>query len=233
VALLVTVGLVGSAKADVILSASGLNDSLKAMERLRQQITTAGPSAHAETVFQLGTEADALAQLLNDEVAAHGSQEKLLIDLAVARTAEMGIAIAYHPGKKKFFYDNAAFRQYLEVSPRGPRMADAEFKLLEGEFFQSNPDDTGTVKESARLKTAFLRRFPRFARCSEVSLMLAVDYRDLFRHFDRAGDATNRRRYLALTRRQLRTTAQTYRDTEEARIAAEMLRRFEAELRTE
>jgi hypothetical protein len=63
--------------------------------------------------------------------------------------------------------------------------------------------------------------------------MLAVDYRDLFRHFDRAGDATNRRRYLALTRRQLRTTSQTYRDTEEARIAAEMLRRFEAELRTE
>lgn len=226
------VGLVGVAepRADVILSSTGLNNALKTMERLRQEIQTGGPAARAEALFQLGSEADALAALINDEVAAHGSQEKPLIDLAVARTGELGVAIAYNRDKKKFFYDNASFREYVKAHPKGPRIADAEFKILEGEFFQSSQTDADSVKASSERKAAFLRRHPRFKRNSEVSLMLSIDYRDLFRHHDRAGDAANRARYLALTRRQLGATSRTYPGTDEGKIAAEILKRLDAEL---
>lgn len=220
-----------SVRADVILSSTVLNNALKSMELLRQQMTGAPPDARAAAVFQLGTEADALAALINNEVAAHGSQEKLLIDLAVSRTAALGVNIAHNDEKKKFFYDNAAFREYLTLMPGGPRAADAEFKLLEGDFFQMKQDNVDAVHASSGRKAAFLRRFPRHARSSDVSLMLSIDYRDLFRHFETRGDTANSGRYLALTRKQLAATSTKYRDTEEATIAAEILRRLNAELR--
>lgn len=230
-ALLVGCASARDLRADIILSSTGLNNTLKTMERLRQQMQAGGPAARAEALFQLATEADALAALINDEVAAHGSQEKPLIDLAVARTGELGVGIAYNRDKKKFFYDNAAFREYVKSNPRGPRVADAEFKTLEGEFFQSSQDDATAVAASSQRKAAFLRRYPRFKRNAEVSLMLSIDYRDLFRYYDRAADAANRARYLALTRRQLGATSRTYRGTDEAKIAAEILKRLDAELR--
>lgn len=229
--LLAWIGAVTPLSADIILSSEALHNALKRIERLRREVAAGAPATRAQALFQLATEADALAALINREVAAHGSQEQRLIDLAVARTAELDAAIAYHPEKKKFFYDNAAFRDYLRLEPAGPKAPDAEFKILEGEFFQSNQRDAPAVRASAARKAAFLRRYPRFTRTAEMSLMLAIDYRDLFRHYDEAGDARQRDRYLALARRQLRATATIYRDATEARIAAEILRRFDGERR--
>jgi TolA-binding protein len=216
-------------RADIILSSTGLNNTLKTMERLQRQMTGGAESERAEALFALATEADALAALLNDEVAAHGSQEKLLIDLAVSRTGELGVALAYNRDKKKFFYDNAGFRDYVATFPRGQRAAEALFKVLEGEFFQSSQADTAAVGASADRKAAFLARYPSFPRNSEVSLMLSIDYRDLYRSYQESGDARARDKYLVLTRRQLRATSRKYPQTDEARIAAELLRRFDAE----
>lgn len=217
-------------RGDIILSSARLNDTLKKMERSKEQAGTGAAATRAEALFAFGMEADALAELLNDEVAAHGSQEKALIDLAIARTGELGAAIAYNREKKKFFYDNAAFKEYLHAYPRGRRAADAEFKLLEGEYFQSAANDIEKVKASSARKQAFLTRHPTFARNSEMSLMLAIDYRDLYRHYRDATDISNRDKYLVLARRQLGATTR-YRGSEEARVAAEILKRFDVETR--
>jgi hypothetical protein len=219
------------AGADIILSASGLNAALKKMELLKQRSASGTKDAQAQALFDLGVEADALAELLNDEVAAHGSQEKALIDLAIARSGELGVSIAYNREKKKFFYDNAAFRQYAAGFPRGRRIAEAEFKILEGEYFQSTGSDIAAVNASAARKQAFLARHPAFAGNSEVSLMLSIDYRDLYRHYRTANDAAARDRYLALTRQQLAVTASRYKGTEPATIAARILERFNEEVR--
>ena len=218
-----------SLRADIILSSTGLNNTLKTMERLQRQMSGGGEGERAEALFQLATEADALAALLNDEVAAHGSQEKLLIDLAMSRTGEMGVAIAYNREKKKFFYDNTGFREYVAGYPRGPKAAEAQFKVLEGEFFQSSQTDTAAVSASADRKAAFLARHPTFSRNSEVSLMLSIDYRDLYRTSLEAGDARGQAKYLLLTRRQLQTTSRKYPSSDEAKVAAELLKRFDAE----
>jgi len=217
--------------ADVILSAAALNDALKRMERLQQTIAVSTGTVRANAWFELGVTADALTTLINDEVAAHGSQEKALIDLGLSRTRELGIAIAYDSPKKKFFYDNAAFREYLAASPRGARAADAGFKLIEGDFFQSSATDAPGIVAAAERKRTFLRQHRSYAGAVEVHLMLSVDYRDLYRHYRTAGDAANRDRYRDLTRQQLQVLMKSYRQAEQAEIARRMLQRFDEEWR--
>ena len=167
--------------ADVILSATGVNDTLKKMQRLRQTLTSATGAGRGEALFQLGVEADGLASVINDEVAAHGSQDKALIDLAVSRTRELGVVITYNAGKKKFFYDNAAFREYLGVAPRSAHAAEAAFKLIEGDFFQATATDTAAILAAAERKRVFLRQYRSFAAAVEVHLMnghAGVDHAD-------------------------------------------------------
>lgn len=217
--------------ADVILSAAALNDALKKMERLQQTIAASAGTPRAEAWFELGVAAGALTTLINDEVAAHGSQEKALIDLGISRTRELGIAIAYDAPKKKFFYDNAAFRRYLELLPRGARAAAASFKLIEGDFFQASATDAPAIRAAAERKRLFLRQHRSFEGAVEVHLMLSVDYRDLYRHSKAAGDSANRDRYRDLTRQQLRTLMKSYPQAEQAEIARRMLQRFDEEWR--
>ena len=222
-----------SLRADVILSASAVNDTLKKMQKLVDAIAalaTPRPT-QADAWFEIGIAADALTSLINDEVAAHGSQEKPLIDLAVSRTGELGVAIRYDAGKKKFFYDNAAFRHYLARMPRGARAADAMFKLIEGDFFQSLATDAAGLLPGAQRKRDFLRQYPKYANAVEVHLMLSVDYRDLFRHYQTASDVVNRDRYRDLTRQQLRTLMKTFPGAEQAEIARRMRQRFDDEWR--
>lgn len=217
--------------ADVILSAAALNDALKKMERLQQTIAASTGTARAEAWFELGVAADALTTLFNDEVAEHGSQEKALIDLGLSRTRELGIAIAYDSPKKKFFYDNAAFREYLATAPRGARAAAASFKLIEGDFFQSSATDAKAILAAVERKRAFLRQHRSFEGAVEVHLMLSVDYRDLYRHYRAAGDTGNRNRYRDLTRQQLRLLMKSYPQAEQAAIGRRMLQRFDEEWR--
>ena len=226
-----TTAMTAVLSADVILSAAALNDALKKMERLQLTIAKSPGAATADAWFELGNTADALATLFNDEVAAHGSQEKALIDLGLSRTRELGVMIAYDSPKKRFFYDNAAFRKYLELLPRGTQAAAASFKLIEGDFFRSNASDASAILAAVERKRAFLRQHRSFPNTVEVHLMLSVDYRDLYRHYRQTGDNGNRDRYRDLTRQQLRTLMKSYPQAEQAEIARRLLQRFDEEWR--
>ena len=149
----------------------------------------------------------------------------------MSRTRELGVVITYDAGKKKFFYDNAAFRQYLGMAPRSAHAAEAAFKLIEGDFFRSAPTDTAAILAAADRKRAFLRQHRAFAAAVEVHLMLSVDYRDLYHHYHSAGDAANRDRYRDLTRQQLRLLMKSFPDSEQAEIARRMLDSFDQQLR--
>ena len=74
------------------MSAAGLNAILKRMTKLTQQVQSAPKSERATALFDLGVEADGLASLMNREVEAHGMQERELLDLALSRTKELGVA---------------------------------------------------------------------------------------------------------------------------------------------
>jgi hypothetical protein len=219
----------GVARADVIMSAAGLNATLKKMELLKGQADAGTKAERDAALFQTGTEADRLAALINDEVASHGMQERELIDLALSRTKDLGMAIAYNREKKKFFYDGAAFEQYLTSAPRGAHAAAAEFTLLSYQFYQSPGTDAAAVAQAADAKKRFLARFPRFKDDAELSLYLAVDYRDLYRHFRDAGDRAVAEKYRLLTRSEYQRIARQYPGTEQATTARQLLRRFDEE----
>jgi TolA-binding protein len=221
-----------AARADIILTAQNLNEALKNMERLKLKASRAAPADRAEAIYLLGLEADALASLMSDEVIAHGDQEQLLLDLGLARTRELGVAIAYSREKRKFFYDGAAFREYVAAAPEGPQAARANFKVIEGEFYQSTGTDANAILEAAARKTSFLSRFPAFELNAEVNLMLAIDYRDLYRIHDEAGDTARRNRYRDLVRRQYRAITRQFPGTEQADAARKLLARFEDQLKT-
>jgi hypothetical protein len=229
-ALVLVCAAAATLRADVILTAQNLNEALKNMARFRKQIGSGAADAQAEAVFKLGIEADMLATLLSDEVIAHGDQEKPLIDLALERTREMQIAIAYNREKQKFFYDGAAFRDYLARAPKGPRAAQARYQVIEGDFYQSAGSDITAVLNAARAKADFLAAYPKFELNREVHLMLAIDYRDLFRMYGESGNLAKRAECRDLVRREYRTILRRYPGTEQAEIAGKLLARFEKEL---
>ena len=218
-----------TARADVIMTAAGLNATLKTMERLQQQSANGPEAARGDATFQLAVEADALAALMNREVASHGMEQRELIDLALSRTKELGVAIAYDRGKKRFFYDGAGFRQYLAGAPRGTHAAQAEFTLLAYQFYQSDGADVQQLLSAAESKKRFLVRYPKFQANAELSLYLAVDYSDLYRHYREARETAAAERYRLLTRAEYQRIARQYRGTEQAQSARGLLRRFDEE----
>jgi TolA-binding protein len=231
-AALLLLACAGGLRADVILSGEALNAALKTLQRLRQQSETGAAKPRAEALFQVGVQGDALTTLLNDEVTAHGMQEKGLIDLALSRARESGVHIAWTAEKRKFFYDGAAFEQCLKLAPNGPRAALAGFWLLENEFYRSRAEDAASLLAATERKKAFLQRYPRFKAAGDVAVFLAIDYRDLYRHYQAQGDAAQRDRFKELARAQFRDVMRRFPNSEPAKIAEQMLRRFEAELRT-
>jgi hypothetical protein len=204
------------AHADVIMSAPGLNATLKTMERLAREDR---PDAR----FELGLEADALASLMNQEVESHGMQERELLDLALSRTKELNITIAYRRDKKKFFYDGAAFAAYLTEAPRGAHAAAAEFKLLSYQFYQSSATETAALVAAAAAKQRFLARYPAFEANAEVRLYLAVDYRDLHRRYLDAHDAASAAKYRGLARAECLRIGRLYPRTEQADAAKQLM----------
>jgi hypothetical protein len=228
---LIVLALANTLGADIIMSAAGLNATLKKLERLKHSVDRDPKPGRDEALFQIGVEADGLASLMNEEVASHGMQERELIDLALSRTKELGLAIAYNRDKKKFFYDGTAFRQYLESAPRGSHAAAAEFTLLSYQFYESTGTDPNAVAASADAKNRFLVRHPTFKANPELRLYLAIDYRDLYRHYREAGDRAAAEKYRRLTRAEYLRIAGLYGGTEQADTARRLLRRFDEETR--
>ncbi len=208
-----------AAAADVIMSAAGLNATLKTMERLTRD-------ASVDARFQLAVEADGLASLMNQEVESHGMQERELLDLALSRTKELGVTIVYNREKKKFFYDGAGFKAYLEEQPRGTHAAAAEFALLSYQFYQSTAVDAAALIAAAEAKKHFLARYPRFEGNAELRLFLAVDYQDLYRRSRDAHDSAGAAMYQRLMRAECLRIERLYPRSEQADAARQMLRRL-------
>jgi hypothetical protein len=230
---LALVAIARDARADVIMTSAGLDTTLKKMERLRQQIDSGGKSDRGEALFQLGVEGDGLAALMNQEVESHGMEQRDLLDLALNRTKALGVSIAYRRDKKKFFYDGAAFREYVAEAPSGVHAADARFALLSYQFYQSQGADVAALTAAADATKQFIARYPRYKGNPELSLFLAVDYRDLYHHYHDALDAANASKYRLLTRGEYRRILRQYPASEQAATATQLLRRFEEELKND
>ena len=230
-ALAVVVVFAGAAtlRADVILSTEKLNESLKTMRRLQQQASQGAKAEQVEALFDLGVASDALASLLTDEVAEHGMQETQLLELAMRRTREMGHRIEWSIEKRRFFYEGAAFRAYLQQAPKGRRGAEASFWMVETEFYKTGREDAPGILKAVEHKKDFLKAYPRFKLIADVGVFLAIDYRDLSRRHASRGETAAARRFRKLAREHLTRVALSDPSSEAGRIALEMRKQLDAE----
>lgn len=217
--------------ADTILGGEYLDDTLRQMRQLTQQLQDTSPgSAQAKTTFALGLKAAALAELLSKEVSAHGEQQRPLLDSAVKRAAQLNIGIGWSSDHQRYFYDGAAFQRYLELAPEGRFAADSWFQTVQQDFYYADQRDPVSLTRAAARKQAFLDKFPQHNNIGKVGIFLGIDYRDIWRRCRELEDPVCAAHYRELTRGQLRKVAAVNAGTNTSEIAARMLRRFELEL---
>jgi TolA-binding protein len=203
-------------------------------ERLQQalvEVARAQRAAHAadadpEALYGLGEKVEAIVDLLNQEVAAHGGND-LLSRLVADRLHAYGLQLRFSERDRRYAYDLAAFREYLERAPAGPSAPAAWYRLLARTFHDGLGDDpsklaaadAGALAEAAAEEERFLRRYPADEKAREVQFFLAVDYYRLAK----AGRSPQRARYRRLGREALTRVRERFPDTMEARAAETLL----------
>ena len=220
----------GMSSADIFLTAENLNDSLKSMQRLQRQLQNEAEQNQHEIIYQLGVEADSLAKLLTDEVAAHGPQNEGLISLALERTEKMGIDISWYGENQSFYYDGEAFEQYLNRNPQGQHVAGSLFHQMKRDFYLMGVGSLDDLIAGSDAKKQFIDRYPDFEEIHEVELFLAIDLRDLWRHYRKSDNSEAAMETEQRVREQFQRIMDRYQDREAADIARRLLARFDEEL---
>jgi hypothetical protein len=230
--LLVAALLCGTARADVILTAENLNESLKELQRQQRRMAAAGASVEeqAAALLAIAREADALTQRFSDEVAAHGDQQKGLIDLGLRRLGQLEIGIRRSDGGT-FRYDGEHCRRYLKLLPSGPGAEHCTYRLIYIDFFGTDATSREELVAAAERKREFLERFPESAHAAEVGFLLGIDYRDLWRRCREAGDGACSAAYEQRVRQVLRDVVTGWPGSRHAALAQAFLGRFDAEAR--
>lgn len=218
------------AAAHVFLTSENLNESLKSMQRtLRDLRQEDGQRSLAQPLFELGIEAQELAELLNSEVRMHGREQENLLQLALKRCNALGVNIFWSPEHKQYFYDGDAFRNYLEEAPEGPHAAESSYRLIEYDFYHADIDDARTLRAAADRKRKLLQQFPQFRAAARVGVFLGIDYRDLWRLCRASGQSECASDSLTLARKQFLHLMKEYPDSDTAELASRLLQRIEDE----
>ncbi len=228
--ILLALALSSPVHSDVILGADNADDVLKELHLLASQIHGFNDlPTRISAAFALGVEAMALAGLLSKEVAAHADQDNLIVETTVRGAVELGVVIHWSGEHRRYYYDGAAFRQYLELAPGGSHAAECWFRIIEQKFYFSEELDRDSLVSAAVQKREFLINYPAHEKADTIGIYLSIDYRDLWRGCRDIGDHQCAARYLDLTRETLQKIASDYSDTNSGDIAARMLLRVEKE----
>lgn len=224
--------LCSTARADVILTAENLNDSLKELQRLQRRLNgdAVDSAQKARTLLAIGRQADALTQRFSDEVTAHGNEQQGLIDFGLRRLGNLGVQIEWSESHGTFWYDGTHYRQYLELLPAGAGAEQSIYRLIYISFFSTETTSREELAAAAERKREFLERFPESGHGAEVAFLLGIDYRDIWRRCREAGDSRCSGDYEARTRQQLRQVFEAWPGTRHAALAQRLLVRFEEEV---
>jgi hypothetical protein len=218
------------ALAHVWLSPEIVDGSVADLQELRQTIAaTREDSEKAAAWFEFASTASELTRLMNEEVSAHGMEQRRLLDEAVARAGELGADIAWSEDHERYFYLGKAYAKYLELAPDGLHAVDSRYHLIGIDFYQGDSGDLDALAARAATKRDFLDQYPGFGDADRVAMYLAVDYRDLWRLCNEQGDRDRADGYAGLLREHLAWVAGFFTSGKTADLAREFLRRFDEE----
>ncbi len=181
----------------------------------------------AEASFKMGSRVQALVELLDLDIAAHGGASTLA-QLLVKRLEEYEVRIAYSEQRRRFSYDQGAFRQYLKLTPKGLHAAEAHYRILAETFHATlasgpgaiAPADRASVIRAASEEERFLKDYPKHPRTKEVRFFLGVDCYRLSRNIPGPEKAA---RYARCAKQALEGVAEEYAGSIEARASSALL----------
>lgn len=219
------------ASAHEFLTRETLDDAIERIGDIQQALSGSdGKAVLVDDIYRLGNAAEALVTLINEDVRAHGLDQENLIFGGLDRAAALGVEIDWSSQHKRFFYDGAAWRRYIELAPKGPFAADSRYNLIERNFYLAPADTIDSLQESAAIKGRFLYDYPDFREASRVALFLGIDYRDLYRLCLKQPDANCQSDYAKLATEQFGQIAGRYAGTDTAEIAERFRARLEGEV---
>ena len=136
------------AAAHDLITAESAQTYLAAVADSQKTIASKEPAAkRAGAHLDLGRTLDEIRELLNRDLAAHGKVQGLPSHYLVAELQRLGAPLAWAEQRRRFGANTHYFERALELSPHGPRAADAGLRLLQGRFYDSFDSDPLTADE--------------------------------------------------------------------------------------
>jgi hypothetical protein len=150
----------GVAVAAMLLAAAAANahDLITAesteryLEQARKWQALAASSApateRAEAQYRIGAMLDEIRELLNRDLAAHGTVQGLPSTYLVAELRRQGAPLAWSEKRRRFGANTQYFERSLGLAPLGPHATEAGLRLLLGRFYDSFESDPLAADES-------------------------------------------------------------------------------------
>lgn len=136
-----------AANAHDLITAESAERYLQQARRWRALAASSAPE-RAEAQYRIGAILDEVRELLNRDLAAHGSLQGLPSTFLVAELQRQGAPLAWSQQRRRFSANTQYFEQALALAPRGPHATDAGLRLLLGRFYDSFESDPLAADES-------------------------------------------------------------------------------------
>ena len=219
------------ARAHEVLGPVAVNSILKSIGQARQTLASDLPAQQKEkAVLEIGFQGHTLMKLINAEIQEHGNGQQGLIDLAIRRSRQMDVEIAFSEKKKVYLYDFLEFEEYLRLAPQGEYAAEAKFALLERSFYEhtGGEKDPARMEEQLNQKKKFLADYPDFNRRADLELLLTLDYYELYVIHLQREETEKAQQYRQELLKKCRYIVETFPDTAAAEVSRNLL--FQLEL---
>ena len=219
------------AGAHLFLTAETLEDALERIGELRKAASQQGDErVDHEPLYRLGEAAWELTEMMNEEVRAHGLEQRTLMTEGIERAEALGISLSWSDDHQRFFYDGEAYRRYLELAPEGAFAADSRYRLIELDFYLGPADSIEALEAKAKKEREFLEAYPYFPASARIGLFLGIDYRDLYRLCLERGDTGCAKEYAKRAIEQFQAIAEAHPESDSGEIARRLLRRTQSEI---
>ena len=169
---------------DLITAESAERYLAEAQQRLDVLRSRQPASQRAEAATRLGRMLDEIRDLLNRDLEAHGRVRGLPTEYLVRELKTKGLSLEVSPILGRVPANVSWYREALRLSPEGPHAADASFRWLQGEFYDSFEADPlrprqqswAELQEQIALGERTLKLAPSHPDIEEAKFILAVLY---------------------------------------------------------
>ncbi len=127
-----------NAYAHDLITAEAVQGYLESAARWHEQSMSApNTSARAEAHVKIGSMLDEIRELLNRDLAVHGTVQGLASNYLVAELKQLGTPLAYSDSRRIFLANTLHYRTALGLGLAGPLAQQAKLRLLRGDFYDS------------------------------------------------------------------------------------------------